>query len=318
DLWVSADDQRYGLPKDWDTVAIFYNKQMLADAGVDEAELQDLTWNPQDGGSYEDLIARLTVDEKGTRGDEPGFDKDNVAVYGLGLENSGGPIGQTQWSMYAGTTGWTSTDQPTWGTQYNYDDPRFQETIAWWRSLIEKGYMPTLEAATAGVSVSDAYAAGKAALNTNGSWMIGTYVGYDGIETGVAPTPTGPNGTRASMFNGLADSIYAGTDNQEGAWEWVKFLGSAECQSLVAEKAVVFPALPGPLEEAVSNFEANGVEVSAFTTHVEEETTFLYPITEHAADVEAILAPMMDAIVAGKEDATVLTKANEQVNALFQ
>ena len=32
------DGKRYGLPKDFDTVALFYNKKLIADGGVDEAE----------------------------------------------------------------------------------------------------------------------------------------------------------------------------------------------------------------------------------------------------------------------------------------
>ena len=106
DLWMGQDGKRYGLPKDFDTVAIFYNKKLIADAGVNEADLQNLTWNPHDGGTYEKLIAHLTVDANGKRGDEPGFDKTKVKVYGLGLDGgSGGGNGQTQWSMYSGTTG---------------------------------------------------------------------------------------------------------------------------------------------------------------------------------------------------------------------
>ena len=38
DLWVAEDGKRYGLPKDWDTVALFYNKKMAADAGITEEE----------------------------------------------------------------------------------------------------------------------------------------------------------------------------------------------------------------------------------------------------------------------------------------
>ena len=34
-------------PSDFDTVAIFYNKKLIADAGVKEADLQNLQWNPQ-------------------------------------------------------------------------------------------------------------------------------------------------------------------------------------------------------------------------------------------------------------------------------
>jgi multiple sugar transport system substrate-binding protein len=217
ELWVGQDGATYGLPKDWDTVAIFYNKAMTDEAGITEEQMNTLTWNPDDGGTYEEVIAKLSVDANGVRGDEPGFDKDNVAVYGLGLAGSGGPNGQTEWSMYPTTLGWTHTDENPWGTHYNFDDPVFQESIAWWQGLIEKGYMPPLET-TVGAAVNDTFAAGKAAINTNGSWMIGAYSGYEGIELGVAPLPEGPEGRR-SMFNGLADSIWVGSERQDAAWD---------------------------------------------------------------------------------------------------
>ena len=59
---------------------------MAADAGLTARADGHLTWNPQDGGTYEKAIAHLTVDKNGKRGDEAGFDKNNVAVYGLGLQ----------------------------------------------------------------------------------------------------------------------------------------------------------------------------------------------------------------------------------------
>ena len=149
DLWKGPDGKRYGLPKDFDTIAIFYNKKLIADAGVKEADLQNLQWNPQDGGTYEKMIAHLTVDQSGKRGDEPGFDKTKVKVYGLGLDGgSGSGVGQTQWSMYTGSNNWQFTDKNPWGTHYNYDQPAFQDTIKWFASLIEKGYMPSVAAVT--------------------------------------------------------------------------------------------------------------------------------------------------------------------------
>lgn len=317
DLWVGQDGKRYGLPKDWDTVALFYNKKMAADAGLTAEQMASLTWNPQDGGSYEKAIARLTVDKNGKRGDEPGFDKNNVAVYGLGLANSDAEgSGQTQWSFLSATTGWTTTDKNPWGTRYNYDDKRIQETIAWWAGLVEKGYMPKLET-TVGGNMPDAFGAGKAAINANGSWMIGQYTGYKGIELGIAPTPQGPSGKNASMFNGLADSVWAGTKKKDAAIKWVEYLGSAACQDVVAAKAVVFPAIKGSSEKAAAAFKAKGVDVSAFTQHVENKSTFLFPITDNAAKVAGVMKPAMDAVVTGKAPASSLASANEQVNALF-
>jgi multiple sugar transport system substrate-binding protein len=317
ELWVAQDGKRYGLPKDWDTVALFYNKKMAKDAGISDDEMANLTWNPSDGGTYEKVIAKLTVDKNGKHGDEPGFDKSKVAVYGLGLPGSGAGNGQTEWSYFTETTGWNHTDKNPWGTHYNYDDPKFQQAIAWWKGLIDKGYMPPLEQ-TVGASMNDNFGAGKSAINANGSWMIGSYTGYEGLDLGIAPTPVGPSGKRASMFNGLADSIFAGTDNKEAAGKWVGFLGSEECQKIVGQAAVVFPAIPAAVEEAKAAFKTKGVDVTSFTEQVDDGTTFLFPITDHAADITAIMQPAMDGVIGGKTPASSLTEANKQVNTLFQ
>lgn len=317
DLWVGPDGKQYGIPKDWDTVALFYNKAMLQEAGLTDEQMANLDWNPVDGGSYEAAIARLSVDKNGVRGDEPGFDKDNVEVYGMGLANSGdGGVGHTSWSFLTATLGWTHTDKNPWGTHFNYDQAAFQDTFTWWRTLIEKGYMPPLET-TVGGSMADNFGAGKAAINPNGSWMIGQYTSYDGIEVGFAPTPVGPSGNRASMFNGIADSIWAGSDNIDGAKKWVAYLGSPACQDVVAEHAVVFPAITAAGEKAAEAFAAKGIDVSAFTYHIGAGTTFLWPITENSERVRGIMTPVSDAVLTGAEPASAFTEANEQVNALF-
>ena len=317
DLWVGQDGKRYGLPKDFDTVAIFYNKALTKAAGVADSDLANLTWNPTDGGTYQKMIAHLTVDANGKRGDEAGFDKTKVKVYGLGLDGgSGGGNGQTQWSMYSGTTGWNFTDKNPWGTKYNYDKPEFQNTIAWMRTLIEKGYMPSIESVT-GQSSADIYGAGKTAMITNGSWMISQMFSYKGVQTGLAPTPTGPSGKRASMYNGLADSVWAGSKNKPAAVKWVEYLGSAACQDVIGKSGVVFPAIPSGTTAAQAAFKAKGIDVTPFLTQVNDKTTFLFPITDHASEILTIMNAAVDAVFTGKAKADTLTAANTQVNALF-
>lgn len=318
ELWQNPEGVQYGLPKDFDTVALFYNEQMTEEAGVTAEELSNLTWNPEDGGTYEEVIARLTVDANGVRGDEPGFDKDNVETYGLWMEGAGGADGQTQWSFLTATLGWTQTDEP-WATEYNYDDDAFAKTLDWWYSLVEKGYMPSFEEQT-GIAWADQLIAGNAALVPNGSWMTGYVFGSESetFTPAVAATPVGPNGERASMLNGLADNISATTDNPDAAWEWVKYLGSTECQDVVAEAAVVFPAIESSTEKAVAAFEEKGIDVEPFTTHVENGTTVLFPITDNKADVNAIITPVMESIMSGQSGTDALQPANEQVNQLFQ
>jgi multiple sugar transport system substrate-binding protein len=81
DIWGRGGKQ-YGLPKDWDTIGFIVNMEMAKKAGVSLAELQAMTWNPKDGGSFEQIVKKLAVDAKGNNGANAAFDKKNVAVYG--------------------------------------------------------------------------------------------------------------------------------------------------------------------------------------------------------------------------------------------
>lgn len=318
DLWKGQDGKQYGLPKDFDTIALFYNADMLAAAGLTAEQMGSLTWNPTDGGTYEQAIAALTVDANGVHGNQPGFDKSNVKTYGIWMEGSGGAVGQTQWSFLTGTTGWEPTNG-TWGDHYNFDAPEFQSTIAWWKSLVDKGYMPSFEAQT-GVSWSEQLAAGTAAMASNGSWMIGSVFGAasDTFAPAVAPTPIGPDGKRASMYNGLADNIWAGTKHPAEATKWVEYLGSSACQDVVAENAVVFPAIKTATDKAQAAFSAKGVDVDAFLVHIKDGTTFLLPITEHKSEIDALMTPAMEAVMSGQAPVSSLTDVNTQINKLFK
>lgn len=318
DLWVGQDGKRYGMPKDWDTISLFYNRDLVKAGGYTASDLAKLAWNPKDGGTYEKAIAHLTVDNNGVRGDQPGFDKNHVKVYGLGLDGgSGGGLGQTQWSMYAGTTGWNFTDKNPWGTKYNYNDSRFTGTIAWMAHLIKRGYMPSVPAVT-GNDSTQTFGAGKYAMITNGSWMINSFYGLKGVNVGIAPTPTGVDGKRASMFNGLADSIWTGSKNKDAAAKWVEYLASPACQDVVGSKGVVFPAIPSGVQKAEAAFTQRGIDVTPFTQQVANKTTFLFPITENAAKITSIIQPAVDAVFEGKAPDSSLTDANDRVNALFK
>lgn len=319
DLWKGEDGRQYGCPKDWDTVAVFYNKTMLAQAGISESELNGWDWNPQDGGSFERVLARLTVDKNGVRGDEEGFDPTRVAVYGLGVQDAGGGgHGQTQWSPFTGSAGdWYYTDQRTWGTRYRYDDPTVHEALDWYFGLVDKGYLCPNGAFSSTTSTDVQLASGSIAMCFNGSWMFNTYAGLD-IEVGLARNPVGPNGTSTSLFNGLGDSVAKQSRNIENASRWVSFLGTQEAQDIVASYGIVFPAIASSSAKAVAKFEETGLPTAPFTDHVKEGTTFFFPLTYFGADVTAILTPAMDALWAERQPAATLSAANRQINLLFE
>ncbi|WP_327726445.1 sugar ABC transporter substrate-binding protein [Streptomyces sp. NBC_00487] len=319
--WIGQDGHRYGAPKDWDTVALFYDKERVKEAGLSADELNALSWNPEDGGSFEKAIAHLTVDARGRRGDEPGFDKHDVKVYGLASNGGGYADGQTQWSPFTGSAGWSYTDKARWGTQYQYDSETFQSVVKWYFGLAEKGYMvPFADYNVQSNQANTQIAAGKAAVTFDGAWMISTYDGFKGRDIGTAVTPAGPTGERATMMNGLADSITKASENKPGARKWVAYLASDACQTVVGRYGVVFPATPAGTEAAVTAYEKKGLDVSAFTEPVADKEnfrTFSYPITNYAADVTALMQPAMEDIYGNGAPVSGLDDTNDQINLIL-
>jgi len=317
DLWVK-DGGRYGLPKDWDTVAVVYNADMLEAAGIDPAVMDEWTWNPEDGGTFEQIVAQLTLDANGNNGLSPDFDKDNVVQYGFADDwPTAAGYGQTSFSVFTASTGWTYNNG-LWGDEYYYDDPRFTQSIQSLADLwLKKGYAPQY-ADLSGLGYFAMFQAGKVALPTDGSWMIGSYLGSE-FPVGFGRLPIGPEG-RKSMFNGLADSIWVGSEHKEESWQWVKFLASAECQNIVGQSGAVFPAIPEAAELSLNVRAEAGIDVSAFTLQAAEEGgTFLFPITDYGGEITVIMQEAMDRIALGEVDAeTALKEANEEVNALFE
>jgi multiple sugar transport system substrate-binding protein len=314
-LWQTEDGKCYGLPKDWDTIAIVYNIDALKKAGITEAEANNLTWNPADGGTFEKFIAELSIDSSGRNGLDPKFDKNNVAQYGFALNHSD-DRGQGQFSSFAVSTGWMYTDG-LYNHSYHYDDPRFIATIKWLHRMELKGFEAPYADTNNGANTL--LFSGKAATLLDGSWMIGTYVSNGAIPVGFALLPKGPEGRR-SMTNGLADSIWAGTKHSEEAWQWVKFLASEEAQKIVGSYGVVFPAIQSGVDAALKTYADKGINVKAFTDEAADpDCTFVYPVLDNATKVTEIMTRAFDKISLGEEEeSAALSSANAEVNALFK
>lgn len=319
--WKGQDGHRYGAPKDWDTVALFYNRKMAQSAGLTPAELNSLSWNPKDGGTFEKAVAHLSIDKNGKRGDEPGFDKHHVKVYGLATAGAGDADGQTTWSPFTGSAGWSYTNRKRWGTKYQYDSGTYQSVIKWYFGLAKKGYLAPFTDYSEGANPANAQiASGKAATAFDGAWMISTYYAAKGIKMGTAFTPTGPTGERATMMNGLADSITKNAHNKQGARKWVTYLASNECQKTVGSYGIVFPATPDGTKAAVAAYRKKGIDVTAFTRPVAGRqgfSTFSYPITNYAADVYALMHPAMQDVFANDAPVSGLGKTNSQINFIL-
>ncbi len=308
------DGKQYGLPKDWDTIGFIVNMDMAKKAGVTLAELQAMTWNPKDGGSFEKIVRKLSVDAAGNNAIAANFDKKKVAVYGYQNPGAGGMMGQTEWGHFAVSNGFKYQDKP-WDPKFYYDSPKLAETLDYLAGLPGKGVSASLEN-TKSLGPDAMFIAKKVAIVPQGSWMITYFKDNAKFDNAWVPLPTGPSGTRATMLNGLADSIWVGSKVQAEAWKWVKYLGSADCQSVVAGYGVVFPAIKGMAEKAMEVQKTKGVDSSAFLTMAKSKT-YLPPIADSGSEIDEVMKASIEAVLMGKSDAaTALKAANAKVNQL--
>ena len=296
DPW-QRDGSTYALPADWDTVALIVNLDMARQAGITLDELRQMDWNPRDGGSFARVVARLSRDEAGRDGSQPGFDPKQVRVHGYQTPSHGGLFGQTEWSFLAASAGFRLQARP-WDPDLHYGDPVLAETLGWLAALPGRGW--SLVPGAFGKMGADAlFTSQRTAMVPAGSWMVGHFARQARFAYVWVPTPIGPSGQRASMRNGLAHSLWAGSRNKEEAWQWLRYLASPACQARVAEAGVVYPAVKGLAEVAMAVQRRQGVDASAFALAA-QGLTFPPPIAANAAEATDLVTATMERIFSGR------------------
>jgi multiple sugar transport system substrate-binding protein len=312
-LWVD-DGKRYGLPKDWDTEGLVYNAKMLSAAGVDPSTLDDLTWNPTNGGTFEKLIAELTVDDNGNNGLSPDFDKNHVKVYGFVPTYDDGSTGQNGWGDLAAENGFSFLPKP-FSTDYDYNSPALAQTISWFAGLAQKGYAPPYSKSSS-LGVQTVLDSGQGAMTILGSFDVSSYTGPAAKQSyGFAELPVGPDG-RKTFVNDLSDAIWSGTKHPQQAWKWVEFLASPACQDIVATKGVIFPAISGATKKAETTRIAEGQDITPFVQEAQAPGgTFTYPISQHEDQITTEVQSQLDAVWLGQSTASAaLATAQTAVN----
>ncbi|MGG7464828.1 ABC transporter substrate-binding protein [Plantibacter sp. YIM 135347] len=296
DSWKFTDGKQYGLPLDWASAAFYFNQDLVAKAGLTDDAIKTMTWNPDDGGTFDKIVAHLTIDQNGVRGDEAGFDKTKVATYGVGSLASSDFNGQTSWNSFASTTGWRLGDKDTWPTRLEFDDPRFEKTANYVQSLADRGFAPAFGAFT--VSSSEQIGSGKVAMVQDGSWVATSFAKLPGVKVGIAPTVEGPEG-RAVISNSNANNIFSGTKNVEGTWKWVSYMGSEACQSVAGVDGNFLPSIGASMKVAEDAQAKDGVDFSVFTNALENKDLYPAPPTVNGQELVDTLKPMIESFFAG-------------------
>lgn len=229
----SYDGAQYGLPKDFDTVALWYNQAILTEAGVA---------TPDDTWTWDDFhTAAKTV-------------SDNLAdqgIYGVATGLTGGQEGYYNTILQAG--GHVLSDD---GTTSGYDDPKTIAGLQFWADLIADGSSPSLQ------QLSDTphnawFTSGKTAFFWSGTWSVAELAAADNAaDINVAPLPQDEQ--EATVIHGLANVVSAASTNKGAAQAFQAYLGTEAAQTLQAEMGAANPAFigaGGAFIDSVPNFD---------------------------------------------------------------
>ncbi|SDD75069.1 ABC transporter substrate-binding protein [Glycomyces harbinensis] len=216
DLYDSG-DALYGLPKDFDTNGIWFNKALFDAAGV---AYPDDTWTWEDTRT---AAQELTDADAGVWGIAAPIDRQGG--YYNSIYQAGGQV--------IGDDGKAAIDSP-----------EAVSGIEFWTNMQADGSSPTLQQLSDTEAVQ-MFMDGKIAMYFSGSFWAQRLYGDEAFRAnvGVAPLPTGQQ--RASMISGILNAGYAGTEHPEELAEFLIFASGEEAAKIQGESGAVLPAYEG-------------------------------------------------------------------------
>ncbi|MBW8728250.1 MAG: sugar ABC transporter substrate-binding protein [Inquilinus limosus] len=221
-------DGMYGLPRDFQTIVLYYNKDMF-DAAKQPYPTADWSWD-----DLRRTAKALTLDKDGNGStDQWGFWSeilDPEPWWGAVVWSYGGEIvsADRSHSLFA-------------------EGPALDAWHLIAGMAQDDRSMPTPEQLKQ--YGTDGFSAGIAAMTVSGHWVVPEYTERS-FHWGVAPLPAGPKG-RATSVNSAGVVIAKASPHPQEAWEFVKFAVGPDGQSALARLGFAVPILRPVAESPV-------------------------------------------------------------------
>jgi putative sugar ABC transporter, sugar-binding protein len=215
------DKKTYAIPKDVDTIALWYNKKMFDEAGI---AYPDDTWTWDD---YYNAAVKLTKPDGSQFGTAMNPSNNQDGWYNI-VYSMGGKV--------------ISDDMKKSGM----DDQNTLKAMEYVDKL-RKDAMP--DATVMSETGTDVLLqSGKIAMLPQGSWMVAPFKENEYIaencDIAVLPKDA-TTGKRVSLYNGLGWAANANTKNPEAAWKLIEWFSTKENQEKQAQLGVTMAAYEG-------------------------------------------------------------------------
>ena len=280
----------FGLPKDWNSLGVFYNKQMFQAAGI-PFPTANWTWSDMQNDAK-----KLT---------KPG--NAGSAVYGLTLAPDA-----SRWGAFLFANGGSVLNKD--GTQAAFNNTAGVNSLNFFASF-EKTGSSVVPANVGAGWAGDAFGKQRGAMAIEGGWLIPYMTAnFPGVQYGIAPLPVAPTGNRADLIYTNAWAAYSGTQHADAAWELIKYMCGQDVQASQLHAGFALPSLKSLASDPY--FTQNpGVKV------LFDAATYGYADNYGPDDtnIHTDLSDAIEKVFLGKADSqTALNEAAQQINTDLQ
>lgn len=281
----SFDGGQYAIPKDFDTIALWWNEELFERAGVAGP---DGTWTWDDyAQAARDISAALG--SEGIWGGCNGVEN-QAYLYPMTFQAGGEIISED-------------------GTTSGYDSAGAIEAFTFARSLIEDGAHPSIAYLTDN-KPSDVFNGGKAAMIWSGNWSAAVFKDSpvrDAIRT--APLPQGSE--PANVIHGIGNAMAAAGKNKGAAAAFIAFLSGEKANLIQAEEGAANPAYEGTGTAYVESLPEFNLQM--FIDNAEDAHP--YPISKNSSAWLSLEADYFPRILSGEIEVEAgLSELAEKMN----
>lgn len=230
----------YALPTNTDARVLFYNKQLLKEAGIDLSEF-DPAKGPIDPQRFKEIAFKLNQTDSSGAYTRIGF----VPWLEQGWGYTWGYAFGGSFFDFANCKVTATDSGVVKGYQFLYDwakelDPQkartFVDTYWQWPSV---GTLPDSQMP---------FFTGKVAFVITGNWVFATMKdAAPNLDYGVTYIPA-PNGQKTSWSGGWSVAILQGAKNVDAAYKLLRFVAGEEGQTLLAKEASSLPTMKSLLK----------------------------------------------------------------------